>query len=486
MTETTNAPLPAITANSLPALKEAPETPFLLSTSSGELTCESVLRFLPGKRLVVKAELNGRKVVTKCFYGEKAERDLKRELDGINGFINSGVNTPELVAHCSNPELSIAATACLEPVESFEQVWHKELSDEERKRWLTEIACILASMHKAGVCQHDIHLDNLLLHKDELFLIDGGGARVSKTLQPKDALENLALFQAVLYPKYDKFIPDLWSTYDQKVPVFTQKFSLKNFSLLVQQKRKWRERFVQKSLRNCTQFRVSKSWHEFLSVNKSEDSPELQALLANPEPYIEAGTVLKRGKTNTVSIVTLDNGIQVFVKRYKSKKGFLHKYLRCLTRSRARISWLNGHLLDMLGVNTPTPLAMKENRFGPITTCSYIVTLFQPSPHLLEWFIQETLPENCKDVRDEVGDMLESLKRALIFHGDMKATNILLINGKPSLIDLDAMKSYKDPKKFRKVHKQDVKRFARNWENTPKAAALFESIIRRLYSDLDT
>ncbi|MTI15292.1 lipopolysaccharide kinase InaA family protein [Sansalvadorimonas verongulae] len=468
------------TAEELPELTEAPEVPFIIVSDAGDLLCQKVLRFLPGKRIVVQAVLNEQPVVTKCFYGPKARRDAQRELDGISGFQRAEVSTPALIAHSLNDNLSIVATALLAPVESFEQEWHKELTKTSRRQWIIKIGRILASMHKAGVRQTDIHLDNLLLHKGELVLIDGGGARISASLSRKEALENLALFQAVLYPMYDNFIPDLWNAYSQVAPDITAQSSQNEFSLLVQQQRKWRERFVQKSLRNCTQFRVYDSWREFVSVDKSEDTPALRAFLANPEPYIESGKVLKRGTTNTVAIVTLDDGEEAFVKRYKSKKGFLHKYVRCLTTSRARISWLNGHLLHMLGVKTPKPLAMKEKRFGPITTCSYIINRFQPSPHALEWFTEGELPANCKEVRDNIDVMLNTLKRSLIFHGDLKATNILLVDNQPVLIDLDAMTSYKDPQKFYKVHQQDIKRFARNWDNSPEVAALFEPVIQHL------
>lgn len=464
----------------LSELSEAPETPFTITSATGELDCQKVLRFLPGKRVVVQAELNGQQVVAKCFYGLKAARDAQRELDGIEGFQRSGVNTPELVSHELNDNLSIVATALLDPVSSFDEEWHKELTRTDRRVWITKIAHILAAMHKVGVRQTDIHLDNLLLHKGELFLIDGGGAKVSAMLSHQEALENLALFQSVLYPRYDKFIPDLWNAYSQKAPEIAAQSTQEAFSLQVQQQRKWREKFVQKALRNCTQFKVVENWRSFISVDKSEDTPALQAFLASPEPYIESGMVLKRGRTNTVAIVTLDDGEQVFVKRYQSKKGFLHKYVRCLTTSRARISWLNGHLLHMLGIKTPKPLAMKENRFGPVTTCSYIVNRFQPSPHALEWFTEGELPANSEEVRDNIAIMLNSLNRALVFHGDLKATNILLVDNQPVLIDLDAMQSYSDPQAFYKVHMQDVRRFARNWDGFPKVAELFKPVIQHL------
>ena len=469
------------------SLTEAPTTPFELTCSQGSLLCTDVLRFLPGKRLVLKAVSNDRTVIAKCFFGSNAERDKDREVQGIQGFQKAGVYTPDLIGTCSDNTFSLVLTAALEPVESFDQVWQHNLSEAERKQWLTNISNTLATLHKAGVQQTDIHLDNLLLHKGQLFLIDGGGAKVQDTpLDSQTALKNLALFQAVLYPKYDKFITDIWSAYSDTVPEYTAQSTHQEFSQQVQQLRKWREKFIQKALRNCTQFRVEKSWRHFQSVDKHLDSDALQKVLKNPEQAIASSNILKKGRTNTVAIVTMDNGEKVLVKRYKSTKGILHKYLRCLRQSRARKSWLNSQLLDMLGIPTPKAYAMLECRFGPLVTCSYTFHSYQPSLHALEWFAQTPLPENHLEVADKIGEILVSLQRALVYHGDLKATNILIDNGIPVLIDLDAMTSYKKPSKFRRANHQDIKRFARNWADLPKVANVFSPIIKKLNKDRDT
>ena len=341
---------------------------------------------------------------------------------------------------------------------------------------------MMAAMHKTGVQQADIHLDNLLLHNNQLYMIDGGGAKVSDSpLSAEDALDNLALFQAVLYPRYDRYLADIWQAYEKKAPEYTQGSSLQKFSARVQQQRKWREKFILKGLRNCTRFRVDKNWKRFVSVNKEADSVALQAFIANPEQAIAHSKLIKSGSTNTVAIVTLDNGQKVLVKRYKSKKGILHKYLRCLTKSRARISWLNSLLLEMIGINTPRPLTMIEERFGPVVLCSYVVNEFVSGQQILSWFPENTSNPEASRLADKVTEMLGSLKRSLIFHGDLKATNILLVDNQPMLIDLDAMRSYKSPAKFEKAVEVDRKRFMRNWDDHPAVQKLFQPLTDKSY-----
>ena len=479
-----------IEASALPALDQAPITPFVLNSSLPDslhqLYCTDVLRFLPGKRLVLKARHEKRNVIIKCFFGSHADRDQQRELNGIHGFQRAKVNTPELITYSSSRDASVVVTAALEPMESFEDIWQQELTDTVRREWLVRISQIIGTLHNAGVQQADIHLDNMLVHNNELYLIDGGGAEnTANGLSPKAALENLATFQAVLYPKFDCYLPDVWTSYKQTTPANCEQKSLNDFSDLVQQRRKWREKFVQKALRNCTQFRVEKSWQHFMSVDRELDTEALQEVFNNPDQAMNNGKVIKRGRTNTLSIVTLNNGEKVLIKRYKSTKGLFHKYLRCLRPSRARGCWINGTLLHMLGIKTPRPYAMLEQRFGPLVLCSYIINRFEPATHAMDWFSQSPLPENKDIIASKMGAMLSDLQRALIYHGDLKANNILIVNNEPSLIDLDSMKSYPSKKEFERKNRQDINRFSRNWINIPAALELFAPMINKLNKNWD-
>ncbi len=474
------ATMPNLTAEQLVTLTRQPETPFALKTDNRVIACQEVLRFLPGKRLVVRAEQEGQPVIVKCFYGNGANRYYQRELTGINGFIRAGIDTPTLLDSSSEQQaLLTIVTEDLGKVESLEQVWQQTTLDEKQRQcWLQKTARLLAQLHRAGVCQEDIHLDNLLVSNDRLYMIDGGGATVSDTpLSEKQARHNLALFMAVLFPCYDRFVDDVLSAYAIENTVATQ-WSKADFLKTVLHLRKWRERFIQKSLRNCTHFRVESSQRHFAAFSRQYDDAALQALVANPEAFIDDGKILKLGRTNTVAIVTLDNERKVLIKKYQSTKGFLHRYLRTLRSSRARKAWLNGHLLQFLGIDTPAPMAMLEHRTGPAITCSYIITEFVPSTHAMAYFnsSQDALPE-WQQVAADIGDILITLKRSCVYHGDLKGNNFLIRNNKPLLIDLDAMTSYKWRFCFKRLFRKDLERFSRNWKDNPRAAALFRPVI---------
>ena len=462
---------------------EAPALPFLLTCQHGTLECQQLLRFLPGKRLVLRARLNGQMVIAKCFFGPSAKRDMLRELRGIEGFFRAGVNTPELIGSSSSQHIHVVITRELSPAISFERLWSGSLSEVERRFYLAKAGAVIGALHNAGVQQKDIHLDNLLLHKDDIYLIDGGGAEVSNSpLSSKKAINNLALFQAVLYPRFDCYISNVWCAYCQAAPKLANGVSLTAFSARVQQQRKWREKFVLKALRNCTRFRVEKSWRHFLSVDRKLDSEALQEVLADPEQAMADGEIIKRGRTNTLAVVSLSSGEQVLIKRFQSTKGFLHKYLRCLRPSRARRCWLNGFLLQMLGIDTPRPYAMLEKRFGPLTLCSYTINSFEPVPHAMAWFSQVPLPDRSQTVAKAISDILTTLQRSRVYHGDLKGNNFLIKDDQVLLIDLDSMTSHKNAAQFRRANRKDIDRFSRNWTNLPEAARLFRPTIKALQS----
>ena len=252
-------------------------------------------------------------------------------------------------------ECALLTTEYLSDSQSLDQIWSSDLADDERSKLLAGVVQTIGQLHKHNILHKDPHLDNFLVVRGRLYLIDGGGVQVEKSPIPeKDALNNLALFLAVLYPRYDRFSVAAFPAYQKVNPL--QNASEQILGKEIQRKRKWRERYLEKVFRTCTDFIAESSFRHFQVVDRSENSESIQRFLNDPDPFIHSGKVLKKGRTNTVSIVTLDNGKKIFVKRYKSTKGFVHKYIRGMRKSRARNAWYCAHLLlRILGVDTQNP-----------------------------------------------------------------------------------------------------------------------------------
>ena len=451
--------------------------PFTLPCELGEITCLELMRSLPGKRSVFKGQMNNDNVIVKCFFGSKGRRDYKREHAGLRGFIKAGISTPDLLYHGRVKQgravIYIVVTRFVDASIPFDQLWKTSLSDYQRLVWLYRVVRLLCRLYGAGVTPVDIHLDNLLVREQTVFLIDGGGVSVQyRQLSRTKALDNFTLFMSVLAPRYEHFTHKLYLALASFAPKYAG-VSLSYLMAKIHEWRKWRERYVEKTLRTCSEFIAEKCFSRFQVINRSQDSEALRTLLRSPDDYIAQGVEIKQGRTNTVTLVTLDDGEQVFVKRYRSTKRF--GWLRMLTMSRARRSWLGAYLLKMLDIKTPIPLAILERKIGPLVRSSYLVSEYIPGVQLLHYFDPEAWPKDWDSVVAQVKDCLLSLERSFISHGDLKATNFIAYQGAAYLIDLDSMISCKTFKQYQPLWKKDCDRFMRNWEHNPDVAVLFQS-----------
>ncbi|MGB0359815.1 MAG: lipopolysaccharide kinase InaA family protein, partial [Endozoicomonas sp.] len=425
---------------------------------------------------VAKVILDDEIVLVKCFLGESAQRHMVREIDGLRSFIEAGIASPAIQNTIQTPHCCILITDFLNNSQSLDEIWQRALSDAQRLSLLKHVIHTLATLHKHGIIHNDPHLDNFLMKGEQLYLIDGGGTKKeSQPLSQSVALDNLAFFLSVLFPKFDCLSVQCLQEYKNIYPIGN--ISEKALGEAIQKRRKWRERYLEKIFRTCTDFVAESSFNKFQVINRTEIRSALTEFLANPEPLINAGKVLKRGSTNTVSIVTLSDDTQVFVKRYKSTKGILHWFLRGFRPSRARNSWYTAHyLLRLLGIDTPKPIALMEYKIGPFITCSYLVTDFVQAEDAFHYF--NGLKEVTSDAIIRAKALLETLgtlKNALFFHGDMKATNFLFSGNRPLVIDLDQAMLLSSGKTAEKSLKKDEARFSRNWPDNSIAKKLFST-----------
>src|SRR5690606_36879804 len=114
------------------------------------------------------------------------------------------------------------------------------------------------------------------------------------------------------------------------------------------------QQILVKTLRDCTQFAVSRRFNRFISVLRSEQAL-LAPLLPDPASAFPGQPLLKAGGSSTVTRVTL-GGRELVVKRY-NMKGPGHWLKRFWRLSRAWHSWRSAWRLYFLGIATPQPRA---------------------------------------------------------------------------------------------------------------------------------
>lgn len=448
------------------------------------ITVEEILRILPGKRLVARAtrgDGDGHPLLIKLYLGRSAKRYARREVRGSTLIQESSIPTPRLLWQ-GETDISagnLLAFEFLEDAVSLQSDWQATLSRSDHLDILHEAMSMLAKMHSKGVIQRDIHLGNFLRVGNRLYMVDGGHVQRqgSGPLSSSDSIANLAEFFTQFFPRYDPLIPLVFPDYQRERAWQERESELARLDNALSKQREARKRgYLRKTLRDCTRFACESTFNRFVVCDRSLLTQDMRKLLSRPDYWMDRGQNLKRGGSATIVRVQV-GGHDLVVKRY-NLKGALHRLKRAIGPSRARRSWVNAWRMEFLGIPSVKPVAMIEEKVGPFRGRAYFVSEYVAGTDALATIKTSREPN---DQMAAISSLLQDLSDSRISHGDMKATNFMMSERGPVLLDLDAMKEHHDVISFRRAFRRDLKRFMKNWRDRPELANQF----RGLLADLD-
>ncbi|MDX5444672.1 MAG: lipopolysaccharide kinase InaA family protein [Zoogloeaceae bacterium] len=430
-------------------------------TDGRELELLRSLRVLPGRRVVAEGRLGGHAVLVKMFIADAAARHLQRERDGIAALSAAGIATPEIIAEGRlDGGGLVLLTRFLASAASLDDLWKaapRTDADETGVALLTPALAAVGSMHRAGLSQHDLHLGNFLIEDDRLFVIDGDAIdRHAAPLPPAQATANLAILLAQLPPGWDVRLDCLVAAYRATSGITPDEAGL---AAEIRRVRAWRlNDLLKKSVRDCSLFAVRRTFTRFTSVLR-EAADDLASRLAAPDAAIARGRLLKDGNSATVAL-SEQAGRAVVIKRYNLKSAG-HALSRLFRPSRAWNAWQAAIRLRFLGVATPEPLALVEERLGPLRRRAWLITAFCPGEPLDRLLSADDEPPAA--IGRAVVDTFTRLHSARLTHGDLKATNLLWDGKALNLIDLDATAAHRNAAEFARSWRRDRARLLRNW-----------------------
>lgn len=429
--------------------------------------CEELLRHLPKKRRMYAGHWGERPVGIKIFEGRGAKRYWEREKRGIELLRQRKIPTPELLFAGTLPDATpILITAFIPTASTAQEQWQRCETEQERLALLRALTRTIAHMHCQGLWQKDLHLGNFLLSQGEIFTIDGDAIcarRAAKLLPARMRQTNFTLFLAQIPPAYEHLFANLLEYYcaetGDKLNVWATLLSEK----VPARRKKRRLMYIAKAFRTCSEFTRHHTRSQLTLHRTDAPASLIQQLLDAPDALLAQGEILKDGNSATVVRLQSAEGDWV-IKRYNIK-GFWHGLKRCLRPTRAAVSWGNAHRLKISEINTPHALAMAEKRFGPFRFTGYYVCAYVAAPDAGTYF-NAAAPVDAEQQRaiDTLTQMFRLLYRLGIHHGDCKATNFLLKDEAPWVIDLDAMREFRSRRNFLRHYKVDRVRFLRNWE----------------------
>jgi tRNA A-37 threonylcarbamoyl transferase component Bud32 len=475
-------------------LKNAGRTPSLpltiaLADAAGPADFQllSLLRVLPGQRYVGAGVWRGRPVLAKLLVGSKAARHFQRELNGVKLLAAQGLTTPLLLADgLKEGEGGWLLFEFLEDAESLGDAWQQVESlpvlADEQSAVLGDALGAIAQLHSKGLWQEDLHLDNLLRHGGELYLIDGAGICAETAGQPlsrQKVLENLGVFFAQLPKALEPFTEELLVYY--LLSNAEHALPLEALQKQIDKVRAWRLRdYLIKVGRECTLFAVQRGAFALRAIRREEEAA-MVPVLEQADALLDQGHLYKTGGAASVGKVDVA-GRTLVIKRYNIKN-FAHWLKRFWRPSRAWHSWREGNRLAFLGIATPKPLAVLEKRFLWLRSRAYLITEYLPGPDIIERFAPYV--ENGEAPESELLALDQLFARLIaerISHGDFKGHNLFWQDDRWALIDLDSMCQHRSASSFAPAYARDRARFMRNW---PESSALYQVIDQRLPKSID-
>lgn len=222
---------------------------------------------------------------------------------------------------------------------------------------------------------------------------------------------------------------------------------------------------------------AEKSYKHFLIYQNDSYTNEMEKIFKNPDIAFDIpdDLLLKNGNSATLVKFTIDKKEYV-VKRYNMKTR-MHALRRAFKKTRASHSWKYSHLLKKKGIKTPNPVAFKEKRLGPFRNKAFFICEYVKGLTAFDYFNDpQILFENKALIAKKITQIFDTLKFSLISHGDMKATNIIINENDPHLIDLDSMKKHRSKYFFKRAWEKDMNRFMKNWDDLPEISQLFRQV----------
>jgi tRNA A-37 threonylcarbamoyl transferase component Bud32 len=453
------------------------------------LSVEQVIRTIPNRRYVCSGMFNHQAVYAKIFTGKSAKAYGLRDKLGAERLLNACILSPELLlADTLSEDAYILIYAAVKNAHDAEEVWLKS-AVEQRFLLMKQLLETVAHHHQAGLLQTDLHLKNFLVQKTEdqeelIYTIDGDGIRrLSSIFKKRKKLHNLATLFSKMDVLDDVWIAELYGQYCLRSGMKTSPQAEAEVWYLVQRIRHQvtKNYASKKVFRTCTDVKVLQSVNAYTAVAngfRAEDFTitKLDSALASYNQN------LKNGSTCTIARSQVGD-IPVVIKRYNIKN-FWHGLNRAFRVSRAAKSWENAHWLMMSGIMTPKPVALVEARLGRLRRHTYFVSEYVPGPDISQYFNATT---DKALAAQKIAALFYKLYLLRISHGDCKASNIIMVNDEPVLIDLDSMRAHA-VNWFAEIcfewrHVKDLKRLMKNWKHDPDMLAMLKSSFWQKYKE---
>lgn len=429
-------------------------------------------------------------------------------------------------------------------LDDIELVMQSETTSKKLRLDLANVLIMtVASHHHAGLLQQDLFLKNFLwssdasqtdcantqnspIHHKHIYTLDGDGIKKFGVLTKRRALKNLCM----LLSKFD--VVDVKTHLAEWLTLYAH---MRDWKSVPNEAAIWRTSLAmrqkvaahyaeKKVFRPCTDLPL----HEVRYAGLSDESNQFanqknditksfaQAVRHKLKGFLKTHLKLRReyvtwasaiteqkldmalvspsfkgGNTCTVGLMQMpmcdadaQHRTSVVIKRYNIKSGF-HAVARSVRTTRAATSWANAHRLMQLRVKANLPVALLELRsfFGLFASKSYFLMAYIDAPDVATYFAKTQDKALRATTIHQLTMLFFRMYLMQISHGDLKSTNIKIVDNAPVLIDLDSLKQHQYSWFATRRHARDLRRFMRNWQNDAQLYQAMKDAFVATYQD---
>ena len=456
-----------------------------LNLSDGScLIIDEVVRVIPSKRLVCKGIRHQKPVYAKIFIGKKNQSYAERDAGGVKILQLANIATPSLLCATEivGNQSYVLVFEAIENAKNAEEVWAK-LNQKQRFSLAKSLVYEIAKHHHASLLQTDLYFKNFLVYDDKIYTLDGDGIRQYTKINERQALQNLS----VLLSKFDVLEIEIWLA--DLLKTYTEARAWQqapDAALMKKMANAHRQKVAgnyadKKVFRQCSDVNVVRQKNLFICLSSQYPQDILPENLAKLDVCFTEKALLKKGNTCTVALVEIA-GKKLVIKRYNIKN-FWHGISRALRQTRAAASWANAYRLKILDIATAAPIALIEHRKYAFKGRAYFLAEYIDTPDVAQFFAECADKTARAETVKNISTLFYKLYLLKISHGDMKATNIKIVDNQPVLIDLDSMIQHRFDRLALNGHARDLRRFMRNWQDTPALYNAFVKAFKVIYAD---
>lgn len=163
-------------------------------------------------------------------------------------------------------------------------------------------------------------------------------------------------------------------------------------------------------------------------------------------------------------VVKIDSDLGYLAGKFHSNETLKEMLFNTYNQKSAKRNWQYAHFLLNHQIITPEPLAFLQWKKFSLNYQSWYICRFEEGLTCEEYFLNATsFTPSMKNTISSIVELFIAMGECQVSHGNFKASNLIISQDGPCLIDLDTMSYCSNKKKAEQKWREDLVNFMHNW-----------------------